>query len=295
MKTSLVVMMVALLFSCSDYQQLEGFTDMGNAGTVNRNLQAHAEVDSLMDRARWGDGQAYLQLADCYKDGAGVQKDFLGMMCMAMQARAYGAIKEENDYFLRLSDENNFKRYFNLVNKSSRELREGKDSIKAQLAEMDDPDALALYGIVSIEGGDTAEGFETIRKAADYGSNLAVILNTFSSRKGAICPDRYKLELVAERIPVAYKILGRLCLAPDENGNIDEGLAASYYLKAEEHALLSRREARWLVGYYREGGDIRLNEEDVRRLEMLACFPGEEKDVIVADTVDLDSVMVDGQ
>jgi len=49
------------------------------------------------------------------------------------------------------------------------------------------------------------------------------------------------------------------------------------------------------VGYYREGGDIRLNEEDVRRLEMLACFPGEEKDVIVADTVDLNSVMVDGQ
>ena len=59
--------------------------------------------------------------------------------------------------------------------------------------------------------------------------------------------------------------------------------------------MLSRREARWLVGYYRKGGDIRLNEEDVRRLEMLACFPGEEKDVIVADTVDLDSVMVDGQ
>lgn len=295
MKTSMVAMMLVLLVGCSDYQQLEGVAGMKETGPAGENLQGNAGVDALMVRARWGDGQAYLQLADCYKDGIGVQKDFLGMMCMVAQARAHGAIKDEKDYLLRISDDNVFKRCFNLMNMSCSELREGKDSIMAQLAAMDNPDALALYGVVTVEGGDTVGGFETIRKAADKGSRFAAILNTFPNRKGEMRPDRYKLEVVAERVPIAYKILGRMCLDPDENGNIDEGLAAFYYLKAEEHALLSRREARWLLGYYREGGDIRLDEEDIRRLELQACFPGREEDVVVADTVDLDTVMVDNQ
>lgn len=40
----------------------------------------------LLHQARWGDGSAYLKLADCYRDGFGVKKDFFGMITMANMA-----------------------------------------------------------------------------------------------------------------------------------------------------------------------------------------------------------------
>ena len=43
--------------------------------------------NTIMDKARWGDGQAFLLLADCYRDGIGVKPDFLGMVCMAFIKR----------------------------------------------------------------------------------------------------------------------------------------------------------------------------------------------------------------
>ena len=40
------------------------------------------EVVTLMEKARWGDGQAYVKLADCYREGKGVQQDFITMLGM---------------------------------------------------------------------------------------------------------------------------------------------------------------------------------------------------------------------
>lgn len=284
------VMLVTLFVSCSDHQQIESMADVKDVKLVEKS-DANAKINALIEKARWGDGQAYLQLADCYKDGIGVQKDFLGMMSMVAQARAHGAINNENDYLMRIPDDNDFKRCFDLMDKSGSELREGKDTIMAQLAAMDNPDALALYGIVSIENGDTTGGFETIRRAADNGSNFAALLNTLPDWKGEIRPDKAKLEQIAERIPIAYKLLGELCLDPDENGNIDEMQAACYFLKADKHALLSKREARWLLDYYRDGGIVQLNDEDVRRLETFICFPDEEEEVVVVDSVSVDNII----
>lgn len=43
-------------------------------------------VMSLLNQARWGDGSAYIKLADCYRDGFGVKKDFFDMINMAFMA-----------------------------------------------------------------------------------------------------------------------------------------------------------------------------------------------------------------
>ena len=49
-------------------------------------------IMSLLHQARWGDGSAYQKLADCYRDGIGVKKDFFGMITMAHMAEGRGAI-----------------------------------------------------------------------------------------------------------------------------------------------------------------------------------------------------------
>ena len=289
MKKCVILFMVAILASCSDTQLAESIADVKESELVKEDANGSAVINALVERARWGDGQAYLQLADCYRDGIGVKKDFLGMMVMVEQARAHGAIHDEKEYMAQIPDDNDIKRFCNLINKSSDQLREGKDSIMAQLATIDSPDAHALFGVLCVESGDSIRGFEIIRDASERGSNFAALLNALPDWKGNIQPDKVKLEQLAERIPLAYNLLGKLSLKPDENGMIDERKVAYYYMKADEHALLSRREARWLLAYHKDVGIPQLTESDVKRLEAFIRFPNERVE-IVADTVSVDSI-----
>ena len=286
----IILFMVAILASCSDTQLAESIAEVKESELVKEDVNGSAVITALVERARWGDGQAYLQLADCYRDGIGVKKDFLGMLAMVEQARAHGAIHDEKEYMAQIPDDNDIKRFCNLIDKSSDQLREGKDSIMAQLATIDSPDAHALFGVLCVESGDSIRGFEIIRDASERGSDFAALLNALPDWKGNIQPDKVKLEQLAERIPLAYNLLGKLSLKPDENGMIDERKVAYYYMKADEHALLSRREARWLLAYHKKDvGTPLLTESDVKRLEAFISFPNERVE-IVADTVSVDNI-----
>ena len=289
MKKCIILFMAAILASCSDTQLAESIAEVKESELVKEDVNGSAVINALVERARWGDGQAYLQLADCYRDGIGVKKDFLGMMVMVEQARAHGAIHDEKEYMAQIPDDNDIKRFCNLIDKSSDQLREGKDSIMEQLATIDSPDAHALFGVLCVESGDSIRGFEIIRDASERGSDFAALLNALPDWKGNIQPDKVKLEQLAERIPLAYNLLGKLSLKPDENGMIDERKVAYYYMKADEHALLSRREARWLLAYHQDVGIPQLTESDVKRLEAFIRFPNERVE-IVADTVSVDSI-----
>ena len=289
MKKCVILFMVAILASCSDTQLAESIADVKESELVKENANGSAEINALVERARWGDGQAYLQLADCYRDGIGVKKNFLGMLAMVEQARDHGAIRSEKEYMTQIPDDNDIKRFCNLMDKSCSQLIEEKDSIMAQLATIDSPDVLAIYGVLRVESGDSIHGFEIIRDASERGSNFAALLNALPDCKVNIQPDNMKLEQLAERIPLVYKLLGKLSLKPDENGIIDERKTAYYYMKADEHALLSRREARWLLACHKDVGIPQLTESDVKRLEAFISFPNERLE-IVADTVSVDSI-----
>lgn len=292
MKKYIILFMVAILASCSDMQLAESIADVKESEMVKENANGSAEINALVERARWGDGQAYLQLADCYRDGIGVKKNFLGMLAMVEQARDHGVIHSEKEYMTQIPDDNDIKRFFNLMDKSSSQLIEEKDSIMAQLATIESPDAHALFGVLCVESGDSVRGFEIIRDASERGSDFAALLNALPDWKGNIQPDKMKLEQLAERIPLAYNLLGKLSLKPDENGIIDERKVAYYYMKADEHALLSRRGARWLLAYHKDVGIPGLTESDVNRLEAFIRFPNERVE-IVADTVSVDSIRKD--
>lgn len=294
MKKYIILFMVAILASCSDMQLAESIADVKESELVKENANGSAEINALVERARWGDGQAYLQLADCYRDGIGVKKNFLGMLAMVEQAREHGAIHSEKEYMTQIPDDNDIKRFCNLMDKSCSQLIEEEDSIIAQLATSDNPDVLAIYGALRVESGDSIRGFEIIRDASERGSDFAALLNALPDWKVNIQPDNMKLEQLAERIPLVYKLLGKLSLKPDENGIIDERKVAYYYMKADEHALLSQREAKWLLAYHKDVSIPELTDSDVKRLESFICTPGVRVE-IVADTVSVDSIELDNQ
>lgn len=294
MKKCIILFMVAILASCSDTQLAESIADVKESELVKENATGSAEIKALVERARWGDGQAYLQLADCYRDGIGVKKNFLGMLAMVEQARVHGAIHDEMEYVTKIPEDNDIKRFCDLMDKSCSQLIEEKDSVMVQLATIDSPDVLAMYGVLCVESGDSIRGFEIIRDASERGSDFAALLNALLDWKGNIQPNKMKLEQLAERIPLAYKLLGKLSLKPDENGIVDERKVAYYYMKADEHALLSQREAKWLLAYHKDVSIPELTDSDVKRLESFICTPGERVE-IVADTVSVDSIELDNQ
>lgn len=294
MKKCIILFMVAILASCSDTQLAESIADVKESELVKENATGSAEIKALVERARWGDGQAYLQLADCYRDGIGVKKNFLGMLAMVEQARVHGAIHDEMEYVTKIPEDNDIKRFCDLMDKNCSQLIEEKDSVMVQLATIDSPDVLAMYGVLCVESGDSIRGFEIIRDASERGSDFAALLNALLDWKGNIQPDKMKLEQLAERIPLAYKLLGKLSLKPDENGIVDERKVAYYYMKADEHALLSQREAKWLLAYHKDVSIPELTDSDVKRLESFICTPGERVE-IVADTVSVDSIELDNQ
>lgn len=294
MKKCIILFMAAILASCSDTQLAESIVDVKESELVKENANGSAEIKALVERARWGDGLAYLQLADCYRDGIGVKKNFLGMLAMVEQARVHGAIHDEMEYVTKIPEDNDIKRFCDLMNKSCSQLIEEKDSVMVQLATIDSPDVLAMYGVLCVESGDSIRGFEIIRDASERGSDFAALLNALLDWKGNIQPDKMKLEQLAERIPLAYKLLGKLSLKPDENGIVDERKVAYYYMKADEHALLSQREAKWLLAYHKDVSIPELTDSDVKRLESFIRTPGERVE-IVADTVSVDSIELDNQ
>ena len=294
MKKCIILFMAAILASCSDTQLAESIADVKESELVKENATGSAEIKALVERARWGDGQAYLQLADCYRDGIGVKKNFLGMLAMVEQARVHGAIHDEMEYVTKIPEDNDIKRFCDLMDKSCSQLIEEKDSVMVQLATIDSPDVLAMYGVLCVESGDSIRGFEIIRDASERGSDFAALLNALLDWKGNIQPNKMKLEQLAERIPLAYKLLGKLSLKPDENGIVDERKVAYYYMKADEHALLSQREAKWLLAYHKDVSIPELTDSDVKRLESFICTPGERVE-IVADTVSVDSIELDNQ
>ena len=294
MKKCIILFMAAILASCSDTQLAESIADVKESELVKENATGSAEIKALVERARWGDGLAYLQLADCYRDGIGVKKNFLGMLAMVEQARVHGAIHDEMEYVTKIPEDNDIKRFCDLMDKSCSQLIEEKDSVMVQLATIDSPDVLAMYGVLCVESGDSIRGFEIIRDASERGSDFAALLNALLDWKGNIQPDKMKLEQLAERIPLAYKLLGKLSLKPDENGIVDERKVAYYYMKADEHALLSQREAKWLLAYHKDVSIPELTDSDVKRLESFICTPGERVE-IVADTVSVDSIELDNQ
>ena len=264
--------MIIMLFlaSCSEQQIMEE-TASSTKLTEQKNMTVSPQdsVMSLLNHARWGDGSAYLKLADCYRDGFGVKKDLFGMIMMAEIAEKRGGIQKADDYINNLPDGHEYKTLFLLMDEYKSYIQENADSVMQILREKRSPEAQTLLGFIMMDQGDTITAKDLIDEAANQGCSLAKLLLTVPDWKGNARADATKLVIIADQIPLAYYLLGNLYYEPDEKGESNKQLAVEYYMKAEEHAVLGRRGALRVLDYYKNGGDFQLTEDDIKRLELI--------------------------
>lgn len=274
---SWIVLIMLFFASCSEQHVMEdAFTSQKLTEQKSMTVTPQDSVVSLFNQARWGDGSAYLKLADCYRDGFGVKKDLLGMFTMAGIAKRRGAIQTVEEYFCNLPDGNEFKSLAQLMYNHKFYDQESTDSVIQSLRDNSTLEAQTFLGLVMMDQGDTLTAKNLINEAANQDCSLAKLLLTIPDWKGVVRPDATKLAVIAEQIPLAYCILGDFYYEPEEKGNTNKQLAVEYYMKAEEHAVLGRHGAERVLDYYKNGGNIQLTEDDVKRLELIVQSKGVE-------------------
>lgn len=268
MKHWYICILLLIFGSCSKQQFLEN-ASLGNQGVVFANsLSPQDSVKFLLHQARYGEGTAYLKLADCYREGFGVKKDFLSAAKMVKMAKMRGAIDKEDNYLDNLPDDDGLKILFPLL-LSQKPTVEDITAIMQNKLLGESQEAKTMLGLATIEQGETAKGWNLIKEAAEHGCSFAELLDASFDREFNVSPDTVKLCKIAERVPMAYSILGRIYNEPDEIGFCDKRRAMEYYMKAEEYGVLDSLGARNILEYYKEGGDIHLTDDDIGRLEII--------------------------
>ena len=260
---------VLMLASCSD--QLTETNPSMNQTPVN---QDGNEYQYYLEKARWGDANAYQKLADFYRTGVGVKADFIGMTAMLSMAEQYNRDLRVDDYLMALPEEDGYKRLFNTMDElKSKDMDKVKSTASALIAD-GKPEGYVIRGAMLIEEGDTLGGLETIRYGADQGSSFGeLILHMspaflYNNRKPFDAPGLIRM---AEQHPFAYKFLaemyaGEVCdsvYAPEQ--------AARYYQKADEYGFLGRKGAKWLLDYYTREG-IQIDDLEKQRLKHSAVI-----------------------
>ena len=270
MKKYLLLVVALVMFSCTDQFVVDEV-----AGEYAQQTPA-SEVTALIEKARWGDGQAYVKLADCYRDGKGVKQDFINMLGMVSFADEYGGISRMEDYLSALPEDSEYRLVFDAMEKFCGNKQEESLAMADKLIERDYVEGYTVKGIILSEQGNREEGKHLLAQAAEKGSGFAELYLCMSDLKGAENPDIARLIALAERMPLANACLGKIYSGKNDESKKDERLAAYYYMKADEKACLPKDGARWLLAYHRNGGNLQLGEKDIERLELLADSPKEE-------------------
>jgi TPR repeat protein len=274
MKKILLLFFALLLVNCTEQLLVDE--------EISRPVEPDAagEVSVLMEKARWGDGEAFVKLADCYRDGKEVKQDFISMLVMLSLANEYSGIKRMEDYISSLPTESEYKMVFDAVGEFSRGHHEQALTMAEKLIAHDCSEGYTVKGIVLTEQGKVEEGKSLLELAADKGSDFAGLYLCFPDWHNGKNPDITKLIALSDRMPIVNACLGKIYSGMDDESLKNEKRAAYYYMKADKNACLGRDAARWLLNYHRNGGNLELNERDIKRLEVLAGMKAVEPEII---------------
>lgn len=264
-KSVITIMSMLVLASCTDHQLVENVVaeETASQATVS-------EFETLREKARWGDGQAYLRLADCYRLGIGVKSDFIGMLSMAAMAQEFGGIQRMENYLDSISKESEFRMLIDAIDSYEKQQVDEAVALKDQLVSKGSPEGYTVSGIMAKEHGDSIEGEKFLLTAANEGSSFAALLLCLQDWRDGIKPEVTKLELLSDKVPWVNKVLGDLYSGQKDGCQRNDSLAAFYYLKADKEACLDRSGVKWLLDYQRSGGDLHLDQNDLMRLQILS-------------------------
>jgi len=268
------------LTSCSDQLAESELTNAYQPAN-----QVDAEYQYYLEKARWGDADAYVKLADFYREGKYVNSDFMGMTAMLAMAEQYDRNLRLQDYVKALPDDDSYRMMFEAMDKIGKEDRGKVKNVASVLVSNGKPEGYVINGAIQVEEGDTIGGLESIRYGAEQGSAFGELILCMAPAfldKNQRPYNAERLISLADKFPFANKFLAEMYAGEVCDSVYDPNLAAKYFLKADEHGFLGRRGAKWLLNYYaRENIHI----DDLEKQRLVALSGVQENETIVTEDV----------
>ena len=264
-----MVSMFVFHTSCND-----SVMDIESPSVELKTRAVDQRVQNLIQQARQGDVEAYKSLALCYRDGDGVEKSWLNMLCMyAIYCQKTGSDIED---IIELFEEGNpFRLIFETVETScSNEEIEAKIELLRLSAPAEAKAVEAAKNAFSLE--DATSALNIIREAEAEGSELAVIFQAayYDQATDKTGQEEY-LTRIAEQYPFFNQLLGDLYAK--QYGDSDDfsyiQKAIECYYKADAYGMLLPKCANTLWGmydYFGQKGLLEYDEQEVKRLKILA-------------------------
>ena len=268
-KAILFILATMMMAGCAE-QQI--FDDV--ASDAPEQVTKTENFNDLMAQARWGDGNAYLKLADYYINGKnGTKPDFMATISMLTMAEEYGAISRPGEYISNLPENDNTRMAFEAIESINNRQEEKGMELADRLIGIGCIDGYALKGYALTEKGDTIEAIRLAMLAAEQGSTLGKALQyVIPHAQMNDMPDESVILPLAEAVPIFYRFMAEeykkhLAEHPENDVKI-----ARFYLKADENGCLDKRGAEWLLSYMERGNSLSLSETDILRLLNLADY-----------------------
>ena len=266
-----ILCMVSLLVfhtSCND-----SIMDLESPNVEMKTRAVDQRVQNLIQQARQGDVEASKSLALCYRDGDGVEKSWLNMLCMyAIYSQKTGGDIENVVEFFDEGDP--FRLLFEIMDSPSFNEVEAKLEQLKQSAHIEAKAIEAAKLAFSME--DATSALSTIRAAENEGSELAVIFQAiyFDEAKDKTGQEEC-LTRIAEKYPFFNLLLGesyaRKYGKTEDFSYIQKAIEC--YYKADAHGMLIPKYANALWGiydYFGQKGLLEYDEQEVERLKVLA-------------------------
>ena len=264
-----LVSMLVFHTSCND-----SVMDIESPSVELKTRAVDQRVQNLIQQVRQGDVEAYNSLALCYRDGDGIEKSWLNMICMyAIYCQKTGGDIED---IIELFEEGNpFRLIFETVEMpySDAEIEAKIDQLR-QSAPAEAKAVEAAINAFSLE--DATFALNTIREAEAEGSELAVIFQAaYYDRATDKTGQEEYLTRIAEQYPFFNQLLGDLYAKQygDSNDFSYIQKAIECYYKADAYGMLLPKYANTLWGmydYFGQKGLLEYDEQEVKRLKILA-------------------------
>ena len=207
-------------------------------------------VQYYFDQARLGIGDAYVKMAQYYRDGTLGKPNLLNVMTMGFMAEEYMAIPDIDVLFKGVPDSDATKIAYNALDMLNQVEDEETLLDKAnELLDKGIPEGHVMKAVIAWKKSENGKALVLCDKAIADGSIIAGVLKDIilgGSKYGEDFSPETLLK-IADRFPMAYRLLGDYYAKIPNDSVSDIPLARQYYLKASDNACLGRREALWVL------------------------------------------------
>lgn len=233
-----------------------GATAQVNIVEENRNPRSECWEDSVknnIEKGRRGDKIAFEKLAECYHEGHGVERNFINMVFMYLQASERGGLSVE-EYMARYEADDPDRMLFDAMTDIDHKRFDAAEEKQERLKAANNLYHIALQMILAIERDKNEELAEQLlHEATEKDCALGEMLYVMSAGR-LQKQEEYKERLrnIAHKIPAFYNLLGESYWKEGHEKDDKElvNAAINCFKEADKHACLTKANAGRLIEYY---------------------------------------------